>query len=87
MRIYTSIFVLSLLTISSGFDSQIINHPSTKLLKSVNSSQQLSSVQTGEARQKSPSRGGPRRNFLPTQEISAPQISHRGSGRRQFSWA
>ena len=87
MRIYTSIIVLSVVTLSLSANSQIPSHSSVTLLKSANSTQLLSLVKTGEAGPQSPSPGGQRRDFFQAEQMTPPQISHRGSGRREFSWA
>ncbi|HBB31006.1 MAG TPA: hypothetical protein DC064_04190 [Cyanobacteria bacterium UBA9273] len=87
MRIYTSIILLSLLTISLSANSQIVANSSSKLLKSVTPSQLLSAVKTGQSGPKSPSGGEQRRDFFQGRQIPAPQIAHRGSGRQEFSWA
>ena len=87
MRIYTSILVVSFLTISLGFNSQIVATSSSTLFNSATSSQLLSLVKTGQSAPKSPSSGGARRDFFQSQKILNSQIAHRGSGRREFSWA
>lgn len=87
MRIYTSILVVSFLTISLCFNSQIVANSSSTLLKSVTSSQILSSVKTGQSAPKSPASGESRRDFFQVQKIFNSPIAHRGSGRREFTWA
>ncbi len=87
MRIYTSILVVSILTISLSFNSQIVANSSSTLFKSVTSSQLLSLVKTGQSAPKSPASGESRRDFVQSQKILNSPIAHRGSGRREFSWA
>ncbi|MBE9126200.1 MULTISPECIES: heterocyst-inhibiting protein PatX [unclassified Coleofasciculus] len=87
MRIYSSITLLSLLTISLAANPQVIGDHSTVRLKSATANNLPSLVQTGDAGPKSPARGERRRDFFQAEKTQAPLISHRGSGRRQFSWA
>lgn len=77
MRIYTSIVALLLLAIAVPVTHQ--HQP-----QSVNS-ERLLAIKTQQEGNKPPYSGSRRREFFQTQDILAPEIYHRGSGRQEFS--
>jgi hypothetical protein len=79
MRIYTSIVALLLFAIAVP-----ANHQHQPQSESVNS-RQLFAIKTQQEGNKPPYSGGRRREFFQTQDILAPEIYHRGSGRQEFS--
>jgi len=87
MRFYTSVALVSLLTLSFAVNAHDSDR-SVSLFQSTPDHSLLSLVKTGDAGPQAPetNRGGQRR-FFTSQDTLAPQICHRGSGRREFTWA
>ncbi|WP_446380990.1 heterocyst-inhibiting protein PatX [Coleofasciculus sp. E2-BRE-01] len=88
MRFYTSVTLVSLLTLSLAVNAHDSRDRSVSLFQSTPAHSLLSLVKTGDAGPQGPetNRGGQRR-FFTSQDTLAPQICHRGSGRREFTWA
>lgn len=88
MRFYTSVAFVSLLTLSFALNAHDIRDRLVSLSQSTPSHSLLSLVKTGDAGPQGPetNRGGQRR-FFSSENTLAPQICHRGSGRREFTWA
>ncbi|MBW4651090.1 MAG: hypothetical protein KME06_20735 [Kastovskya adunca ATA6-11-RM4] len=85
MRTYTSIFLLSILSISLSVDAKLINFRSTGRQTSTIVPQLLSKIIVPSNPQPSPHRGSDRREFRQSQATSVSNlICHRGSGRREF---
>jgi hypothetical protein len=75
MRFYTSIAILSLLTISICVDFSLLAYGSTTLLHADTSSQLLAATQGEHGENKAPDPGAPRRQFYRSQELVTPQLS------------
>jgi hypothetical protein len=84
MRLYTSIVLLSLVTILVPVDSQFVAYGSTPQLQPAAFGTQLTATQTQTDDNPSPDRGSNRRAFYHWQKIRTLQIYHRGSGRREI---